>query len=76
MAVIHFIAVGGAGMDFHLAGIPRFGADEVVLVSHPESSILPQIIESLKNFGVEYRQIIVKEAEYLDTLRKTNEEAA
>lgn len=76
MATIHFIPVGRAGLDLHLAGISKFGADEVVLFSTScDSPVLTRLIGSLKNMGVEYRDVHVEEG-YLSPLRKANDEAA
>lgn len=68
--------MGVAGIDLHLAGIPKFGADEIVLFSTPSrSAVLSQILDSLRKMGVEYRVFRV-EAGYLSPFRKAGEEAA
>jgi len=76
MHLIHFIPVGRAGIDFHLAGIPKFGADEVVLFSTKvNSSVSSNIVDSLRKMGVESRLVQVDE-DYLSPFRKAGEEAA
>lgn len=76
MTTIHFIPVGMAGIDLHLAGIPKFGADEIVLFSTPKSSaVLSQILDSLRKMGVECRVFRVEDG-YLSPFRKASEEAA
>jgi len=65
-----------AGIDLHLAGIPKFGADEIVLFSTLRRSIvLSQILDSLRKMGVEFRVFRVEEG-YLSPFRKAGEEAA
>lgn len=76
MHVIHFVPVGRAGIDFHLAGIPKFGADEVVLFSTKvNSSVSSHILDSLRKIGVESRLVHVEDG-YLEPFRKAGEEAA
>ena len=72
---VHFIVIGNEDISQHLAGIPQFKADEVVLFVKEDSQISGRIIEDLKEMGVSYRSIKVQD-DYLSSYRKANEEAA
>ena len=71
--LIHFIPVGQASCEAHVAGIPKFGAEEVVLFAGPHSTALKEVGEHLRR-EVSYRTISVMEG-YLDPFRKANDEA-
>jgi hypothetical protein len=71
--MIHFIPVGPATCQVHVAGIPRFGADEVVLFVNPQSTSASAVEKHLKK-EVSYRTIYLSDG-YLDPLRKANDEA-
>jgi hypothetical protein len=58
---VHFIVIGNEDISQHLAGIPQFKADEVVLFVTEDSQISGRIIEDLKEMGVSYRSIKVQE---------------
>jgi len=72
---VHFIVVGNENVTQHLAGIPQFKADEVVLFVSENNQRESRIIKSLKEMGVSYRTIKVKD-DYLTPYRRANEEAA
>jgi len=72
---VHFIVVGNEGTSQHLAGIPQFKADEVVLFITQDNEKSNRIIQNLKEMGVSYRCIKVED-DYLNSYRKANEEAA
>lgn len=72
---VHFIVVGNESVSQHLAGIPQFKADEVVLFTTKDNEKSNRIIQNLKELGVSYRRIIVQDG-YLDSYRRANEEAA
>src|SRR2546425_3794220 len=74
MVKIHFITVGDATVRMHLAGIAKYGADEVVLFG-PTNKKLEQIILHLRRLGVHHRTVTV-DGTYIDAYRKANEEAA
>jgi hypothetical protein len=72
---IHFIVVGNEDVTKHLAGIPQFRADEVVLFVSEDNQKVSRIIENLKEMGVSYRTIKIKD-DYISSYRRANEEAA
>ena len=74
MTKIHFLTIGEANVRMHLAGIAKYGADEVVLFG-PTNRKLEQIILHLRRIGVPHRTVTVN-GSYVDAYRKANEEAA
>jgi hypothetical protein len=70
---IHFIPVGRATCQVHVAGIPKFGADEVVLFVSPQSTSTKEVEKHLKK-EVSYRTVYLSDG-YLDPFRKANDEA-
>jgi len=71
--LIHFIPVGPATCERHVAGIPKFGADEVVLFASAQSASIKEVEEHLKR-EVSYRTVYLSGG-YLDSLKKANDEA-
>jgi len=71
--MIHFIPVGRATCQAHVAGIPKFGASEVVLFVGPQSTSLKSVQKHLKK-EVGYRTVQLSDG-YLDPLKKANDEA-
>jgi hypothetical protein len=67
--------VGGESIKLHLAGIPRFKADEVVLFSSTNGEKVQKIMDSLKEMGISYRIVTIGN-DYLSAYKKANEEAA
>lgn len=72
---IHFIPVGKGSVKIHLAGLAKFGADEVVLFSPGDFRKTGLLVEALQRIGTPYRTANVGRR-YLDAYRKANEEAA
>ena len=72
--LIHVIVVGDQADNLHLAGIPKFRADEVLLFSSKNDTKLQHISSSISRMGIEPR-IIFTEDQYFDCYRKANIEA-
>ncbi|MEM3798284.1 MAG: hypothetical protein QXY74_07635 [Candidatus Bathyarchaeia archaeon] len=71
--MIHFIPVGQAPCEVHVAGIPKFGADEVVLFVNPQSTLASAVEKHLRK-EISYRTVYLSDG-YLDPLKKANDEA-
>jgi hypothetical protein len=72
--MVHFIPVGQAPRQEHVVGIPRFGADEVVLFVGPLSTSFHSVEKHLKR-EVSYRTVHLLDG-YMDPLKKASDEAA
>ena len=70
----HFICVGKESVKLHIAGLPKFRADETVLFTGKRNVKTQQIIENLEEMGVAYRIIFIRPG-YLDSYVKANDEA-
>ena len=71
---IHFIVVGKESNALHLAGVPRLGAEEVVLFDCLKTKKAENISRSLEAIGVQNRTVPI-EKEYIDAYRNASEEA-